>query len=76
MSDNQNNLTCSFKKLKKIVNHLKRAGMTNSSEIHFEFLVGSCFPNVLENIKAEMMNQHSKGYAEGYEEGKNSNFKE
>lgn len=55
-------IECDFKRLKKIVSHCKRTGMTNSSKISFEFIVGSCFPNVLENIKTEMKNQYTQGY--------------
>lgn len=39
-------------------------------EISFEFLVGSCFPDVLKNIKEEMRRQHAQGYAEGLQANK------
>ena len=42
----------------------------NLQEISFEFLVGSCFPDVLENIKEEMKRQHAQGYAEGLQANK------
>lgn len=37
-------------------------------EISFEFLVGSCFPNALQNIKEEMRRQYTLGYTEGLKE--------
>ena len=37
-------------------------------EVSFEFLVGSCFPNALENIKEEMRRQYTLGYTEGLKE--------
>ena len=51
--------------LDKIVKQLKKDKI---KEINFEFLVGSCFPNALENIKAELRRQHALGYAEGLKE--------
>ena len=48
-------LTKVYKILKK--NHIK--------EVSFEFLVGSCFPNVMDNIKEEMRRQYTMGYVEG-----------
>lgn len=41
---------------------------TNTKEVSFEFLVGSCFPKILTNIKEEMKRQHAMGYAEGLKE--------
>lgn len=35
------------------------------SEVSFEFLVGSCFPNVLKNIKEEMRRQYTQGFVDG-----------
>lgn len=37
----------------------------NMKEITFEFLVGSCFPDIMKNIKEEMRRQYTMGYAEG-----------
>ena len=34
-------------------------------EVSFEFLVGSCFPNALKNIKEEMRRQYTLGFIEG-----------
>ena len=51
--------------LDKIVKQLKKDKI---KEVSFEFLVGSCFPNALENIKAELRRQHALGYTEGLKE--------
>ena len=56
------------KKLHKINKIVKEKNM---KEVSFEFLVGSCFPKALENIKAEMRRQYTLGYSEGLKEGKN-----
>ena len=56
------------KKLHKINKIVKD---NNMKEVSFEFLVGSCFPNALQNIKEEMRRQYTLGYTEGLKEGKN-----
>ena len=43
----------------------------NMEEISFEFLVGSCFPKIMDNIKEEMRRQYTLGYIEGQKEVKN-----
>ena len=60
--------TVAAKKLHKINKIVKEKNM---KEVSFEFLVGSCFPKALENIKAEMRRQYTLGYSEGLKEGKN-----
>ena len=55
-------------KFNKIVKAIKKSEM---KEVSFEFLIGSCFPKALENVKAEMRRQYTLGYVEGQKEGKN-----
>ena len=55
-------LHVSYEKFQKIY---KKAKELNMKEISFEFLVGSCFPKALENIKEEMRRQYTLGYADG-----------
>lgn len=50
------------KKLHKINKIVKD---NNMKEVSFEFLVGSCFPNALKNIKEEMRRQYTLGFIEG-----------
>lgn len=56
------------KKLHKIDKIVKD---TNMKEVSFEFLVGSCFPKALQNIKEEMRRQYTLGYTEGLKENNN-----
>lgn len=58
-------LIIEYKKFKKIVNAIKR---NNIEKISFEFLVGSCFPDALKNIKEEMRRQYTLGYTDGLRE--------
>jgi len=68
-----NDLVIEYKKFKKVYQAIKDH---NIKEISFEFLVGSCFPNALQNIKEEMRRQYTLGYTEGLKEGKQSNEEE
>lgn len=56
------------KKLHKIDKIVKD---TNMKEVSFEFLIGSCFPKALQNIKEEMRRQYTLGYTEGLKENNN-----
>lgn len=62
-------LNVETKKLQKIVKNLKT---NNIKSVSFEFLVGSCFPNALKNIKEEMHRQYTLGYTNGIKESKTS----
>ena len=55
-------LVIEYKKFKKVHQAIKNHDM---KEISFEFLVGSCFPNALQNIKEEMRRQYTLGYTAG-----------
>ena len=61
------NLKIDIEKFNKVVKAIKKSNM---KELSFEFLVGSCFPQALENIKQEMRRQYTLGYVEGQKEGK------
>ena len=58
------------KKLHKIDKIVKD---TNMKEVSFEFLVGSCFPKALQNIKEEMRRQYTLGYTKGLKENEKQN---
>lgn len=55
-------LVVEYKKFKKVYQAIKDH---NIKEISFEFLVGSCFPDALKNIKEEMRRQYTLGYTAG-----------
>jgi tRNA U54 and U55 pseudouridine synthase Pus10 len=60
-------LKIDIEKFNKVVKAIRK---NNMKEVSFEFLVGSCFPKALENIKEEMRRQYTLGYVEGQKEGK------
>ncbi len=72
MGDNRimDNLTVKLETLEKICKKLKK---NKTKEVSFEFLIASCFPHVLNNIKEEMRRQYTEGYVKGLEEGGKQN---
>ena len=64
------NLTVKLETLEKICKKLKK---NKTKEVSFEFLIASCFPHVLNNIKEEMRRQYTEGYVKGLEEGGKQN---
>lgn len=68
-----NDITVKYGTLKKIMERLEKTNLNDESEITFEFLVGSCFPDILNNIKTEIHKQYTKGYIEGKRESKELN---
>ena len=60
-------LKIDIEKFNRIVKAIKKSNM---KEVSFEFLVGSCFPKALENVKEEMRRQYTLGYIAGQKEGK------
>ena len=59
-------ITTQIETLDKVYNIIKKHEM---QEVSFEFLVGSCFPHIFENIKEEMRRQYTLGYIDGQKEG-------
>ena len=55
-------LKIDIEKFNKVVKAIKKSGM---KEVPFDFLVGSCFPKAMDNIKQEMRRQYTLGYTEG-----------
>lgn len=63
--DFNNRITVSFGKLKKIMESLEKTHMKNDDLVSFEYVVGSCFPNVFENIQNEIRAAYTQGYIDG-----------
>jgi hypothetical protein len=68
-------ITVKYGTLKKVVKAIDKINPTDDTEISFEYLVGSCFPNILKNIKQALHTQYTNGYVEGLREGKLKNEK-
>lgn len=61
------NISTDFKTLENVYKIAKEKKL---KKVTFEFIVGSCFPNICENIKKEIQLQHAQGYAEGLKDAK------
>lgn len=61
-------ITVKYGKLKKVVGFLERINPTDDTDISFEYIIGSCFPDIYNNIKKELHIQYTKGYVEGLKE--------
>ena len=61
-----NELTVKLETLEKICKMLKK---NKTKEVSVEFLIASCFPHVLDNIKEEMRRQYTEGSVNGLKEG-------
>lgn len=64
-------ITVTYGKLKKIMKQLRQMNFQDDDEVSFEFIIGSCFPDIYNNIQEEMRRQHAMGYAEGLKKSKN-----
>ena len=64
-------ITVTYGKLKKIMKQLRQMNFQDDDEVSFEFIIGSCFPDIYNNIQEEMRRQHAMGYAEGLKKDKN-----
>lgn len=63
-------ITVKYGTLKKVVKAIDKINPTDDTEISFEYLVGSCFPDILKNIKKALHTQYTNGYVEGLREGR------
>jgi hypothetical protein len=52
---------------KTLNEHYKTSNINpDSQELSFEFIVGSLFPNIFNNITKQLSDEHTKGYIEGF----------
>lgn len=64
-------ITVKYGKLKKVVEAIEELNPTDDMDISFEYVVGSCFPNIMENIERAMRQQYTLGFVEG-QKGENN----
>lgn len=63
-------ITVKYGLLKKAFENLKKINPTDDTEISFEYVVGSCFPDIYKNIQTALRTQYTKGYVEGSKKNK------
>ena len=60
--------------IKQIENHYQDCPeRIEDVEVTFEYLIGSFFPKIIENIQKEMSRQYTLGYLQRVEEERNNN---
>lgn len=65
------NITVEYGKFKKLCKAIERENLQDEDVVTFELIVGSLFPTITENIKKELLYQHTQGYVEGLAAAKN-----
>ena len=66
--------TVSLSRVKKLVEQLERQktqlelSEEDDLEVAFEYIIGSFFPDVWNNIQQALKDEHTKGYIEGLNE--------
>lgn len=59
-------------KLSRVQKVLDSIRLTNATEedpdITFEYLIGSCFPTIFQNVQSALSKEHTLGYMEGYKD--------
>lgn len=64
-NENEIGMAITYKKLKKIVGSLDKINFRDNDMVSFEYIVGSCFPNVYENIQIKIKQAYTQGYIDG-----------
>ena len=68
--------------LKNLLKSMVRRGIRTANPIEedpdvtFEYLVGSCFPTIFQNVQSALNEEHTLGYMEGYKDGQKLTSKE
>lgn len=65
------NITVKYGKFKKLYEAVQRENLQDEDVVTFELIVGSLFPTIMQNIKKELLYQHTQGYIEGLAAAKN-----
>ena len=60
-------ITVKYKTLLKVMDILKTSNTKPDDDVKFEFIIGSCFPDIYKSIQTEMRAQYTQGYIDGSE---------
>ena len=52
-------------RVQKVIDAVKRTVTEEDPDVTFEYIVGSCFPTVFENVQKKLRDEHMEGYLEG-----------
>lgn len=57
-----------YKKLKKVIEPLEKMNFKDEDMVSFEYIIGSCFPNIYDNIQKRIREVYTQGYIDGQKE--------
>ncbi len=66
--------TVSIGKAKRCIHALDTQGFTNEDAISFEFLVGSLFPDIYDQVTERIRLAYTQGYIDGATEREEDNY--
>lgn len=57
-------------RVQKVLDSIRAANVIEEDpDVTFEYLVGSCFPTIFQNVQSALNEEHTLGYMEGYKDG-------
>lgn len=57
-------------RVQKVLDSIRAANaIEEDPDVTFEYLVGSCFPTIFQNVQSALNEEHTLGYMEGYKDG-------
>lgn len=63
-------------RVQKVLDSIRAANVIEDPDVTFEYLVGSCFPTIFQNVQSALNEEHTLGYMEGYKDGQKLTSKE
>ena len=64
-------------RVQKVLDNIRAANaIEEDPDVTFEYLVGSCFPTIFQNVQSALNEEHALGYIEGYKNGQKLTSKE
>lgn len=57
-------------RVQKVLDNIRAANaIEEDPDVTFEYLVGSCFPTIFQNVQSALNEEYTLGYMEGYQDG-------
>ena len=57
-------------RVQKVLDNIRAANIIEEDpDVTFEYLVGSCFPTIFQNVQSALNEEYTLGYMEGYQDG-------
>lgn len=64
-------------RVQKVLDSIRATNVIEEDpDVTFEYLVGSCFPTIFQNVQSALNEEHTLGYMEGYKDAQKLTYKE